>query len=101
MIRNTVFVNSCDITVWLFSKICKICLLKVIMESLDELDYEVFHQILDGQNFVPQHRERIIIVGFDRKRYAVYIFSIHWIKHKVRQPAQRPDASLQFPQTNQ
>lgn len=42
---------------------------KIIQESLDELDYEVFFEILDGQNFVPQHRERIIIVGFDRKRY--------------------------------
>lgn len=42
---------------------------KIITESLDELDYEVFYQILDGQSYVPQHRERIIIVGFDRKRY--------------------------------
>ena len=42
---------------------------QVIKESLDELDYEVFHAVLDGQNYVPQHRERIIIVGFDRKRY--------------------------------
>lgn len=42
---------------------------KVIMESLDELDYEVFYAVLDGQNYVPQHRERILIVGFDRKRY--------------------------------
>ena len=42
---------------------------QIIMESLDELDYEVFYAILDGQNYVPQHRERILIVGFDRKRY--------------------------------
>lgn len=42
---------------------------KVITESLDELDYEIFYKILDGQSYVPQHRERIIIVGFDRKRY--------------------------------
>lgn len=42
---------------------------KVITEALDELDYEVFHAVLDGQNYVPQHRERILIVGFDRKRY--------------------------------
>lgn len=42
---------------------------KVITESLEELDYEVFHAVLDGQNYVPQHRERILIVGFDRKRY--------------------------------
>lgn len=42
---------------------------KVIQESLDELGYEVFFDILDGQNYVPQHRERILIVGFDRERY--------------------------------
>ena len=42
---------------------------KVITESLDELDYEVFYKVLDGQDYVPQHRERIVIVGFDRKRY--------------------------------
>ena len=42
---------------------------KVITESLDELDYEVFHAVLDGQNYVPQHRERILIIGFDRRRY--------------------------------
>lgn len=42
---------------------------KVIEESLNELNYEVFTEILDGQNYVPQHRERILIVGFDRERY--------------------------------
>lgn len=42
---------------------------KVIQESLDELGYEVFFDVLDGQNYVPQHRERILIVGFDRERY--------------------------------
>ena len=42
---------------------------KVITESLDELDYDVYYQVLDGQNYVPQHRERILIVGFDRRRY--------------------------------
>lgn len=42
---------------------------RVIMDSLNELDYTVFYKVLDGQNYVPQHRERIIIVGFDRKRY--------------------------------
>ena len=42
---------------------------KIIKESLDELGYEVFSDILDGQNFVPQHRERILIVGFDREKY--------------------------------
>ena len=42
---------------------------KVIRESLEELNYSVFYQILDGKDYVPQHRERIIIVGFDKERY--------------------------------
>ena len=42
---------------------------KIIMESLSELKYDVYTAILDGQNYVPQHRERILIVGFDKERY--------------------------------
>lgn len=37
---------------------------KVITETLKELGYSVSYQVLDGKHFVPQHRERIIIVGF-------------------------------------
>ena len=59
---------------------------RIIMESLDELDYEVYYQILDGQNFVPQHRERIIIVGFDRKRYGDNIQFKFDIKPKKPKP---------------
>ena len=58
---------------------------KVIMEALDELDYQVFYDILDGQNYVPQHRERILIVGFDRRRYGKEIsfsFDITPVKPK-------------------
>lgn len=42
---------------------------KVIESSLKDLDYAVFNNVLDGQDFVPQHRERILIVGFDTHRY--------------------------------
>lgn len=42
---------------------------QVILESLKELNYKVFDDILDGQIYVPQHRERILIVGFDQERY--------------------------------
>jgi DNA (cytosine-5)-methyltransferase 1 len=42
---------------------------QIIRESLDELGYEIFFDVLDGQILVPQHRERIVIVGFDRRRY--------------------------------
>lgn len=37
----------------------------VIMETLQhELGYEVHTRVIDGISFTPQHRERIIIVGF-------------------------------------
>jgi len=48
---------------------------RVILETLDELDYEVADvaydgnrdpKIVDAQHFVPQHRERIVLVGFRR-----------------------------------
>lgn len=40
---------------------------KVIMQALrDELGYEVHTKVIDGGHFVPQHRERIVIVGFAR-----------------------------------
>lgn len=42
---------------------------KVIKETLEELDYSIHFEVLDGKTFVPQHRERIMIVGFDNKRY--------------------------------
>lgn len=39
---------------------------KVIVETLHELGYTVHKQILDGKHFVPQHRERILIIGFSK-----------------------------------
>ena len=42
---------------------------QIIQESLRELNYKVFFQIIDGKGYVPQHRERIVIVGFDKERY--------------------------------
>ena len=40
---------------------------KVIKNTLTELGYSIHYQVLDGKYFVPQHRERIIIVGFNNK----------------------------------
>lgn len=39
---------------------------QTITSTLDELGYVVFHQIVDAADYVPQHRERIFIVGFRR-----------------------------------
>ncbi|WP_226015862.1 DNA (cytosine-5-)-methyltransferase [Novosphingobium sp. FKTRR1] len=38
---------------------------QVILKTLtDELGYKVWSKVIDAQHFVPQHRERIVIVGF-------------------------------------
>lgn len=34
----------------------------------DVLNYKIFYKVIDGRAFVPQHRERIFIVGFKKKR---------------------------------
>lgn len=48
---------------------------RIICEALDELGYEVADvnapkgsdpKVIDAKNFVPQHRERIVLVGFRR-----------------------------------
>ena len=41
---------------------------RTIMNILQsELDYDVHHKVIDAQHFLPQHRERIAIVGFREK----------------------------------
>lgn len=42
---------------------------KVIRETLEELNYSIHYRVMDGKSYVPQHRERIMIVGFDRNIY--------------------------------
>ena len=62
---------------------------QIIQESLRELKYEVFFQIIDGKGYVPQHRERIVIVGFDKERYGENVkfsFDLHPLK---KQPVVR------------
>lgn len=39
---------------------------KIITETLDQLGYSLHYKVLDARYYVPQHRERIIIVGFRR-----------------------------------
>lgn len=54
---------------------------QVIIDTLNrELGYTVYHRVLDASSFVPQHRERIYIVGF---RGAV---DFDWPKPSRRRP---------------
>ena len=62
---------------------------KIIQESLSELNYKVFFQVLDGKFYVPQHRERIVIVGFDIGRYGENINFTFALKPVRRQPTMR------------
>ena len=48
----------------------------VIRESLEEIGYSVFSEVLDASDYgVPQRRERIYIVGFDSKKLKNVEFS--------------------------
>lgn len=37
---------------------------RVIRDVLEALGYKIHWKVIDGQHYVPQHRERILIVGF-------------------------------------
>lgn len=64
---------------------------KVIRETLeDELNYDIFPMILNAKSWVPQHRERIFIVGFPKER-KIRDFSLQSLKD--RDPLSRPKLS--------
>ncbi len=39
----------------------------VIEKTLDDLGYWIFHKVIDAAGWVPQHRERVYIVCFDKR----------------------------------
>jgi DNA (cytosine-5)-methyltransferase 1 len=39
---------------------------KIIYDTLNELGYNIHFKVLDAKGYVPQHRERIMIVGFNK-----------------------------------
>ncbi len=42
---------------------------KVIKQTILDLGYSFDSRVIDGSYYVPQHRERTFMIGFDRKRY--------------------------------
>jgi DNA (cytosine-5)-methyltransferase 1 len=42
---------------------------KVIKSTLEEMNYVVFDKIHDAAHWVPQHRERVFIIGFHKKYF--------------------------------
>lgn len=70
---------------------------RIICEALDELGYEVADvnapkgsdpKVIDAKNFVPQHRERIVLVGFRRDLGVHDGFTLRDIDKLI--PKQRP-----------
>lgn len=56
---------------------------RVIHGEISALNYEIFFQVIDGKDYVPQHRQRIFIVAFDRTVYPNIDFAF------PKPPAQR------------
>lgn len=70
---------------------------RIICEALDELGYEVADvnapkgsdpKVIDAKHFVPQHRERIVLVGFRRDLDVHQGFTLREISKLI--PKQRP-----------
>nr|WP_318287287.1 DNA (cytosine-5-)-methyltransferase [Pseudomonas cichorii] len=70
---------------------------RIICETLDELGYEVADvnapkgsdpKVIDARHFVPQHRERIVLVGFRRDLNVHGGFTLRDIESLI--PKQRP-----------
>src|SRR5690554_2942122 len=50
--------------------------LKTVIETLESLNYKVFYKVLNTSNFgLPQNRERIYIVGFNKNEFENIKFS--------------------------
>ncbi len=41
----------------------------IIKQRLDDLEYKIYPKVVDAASWVPQHRERIFVIGFDRLRF--------------------------------
>ena len=82
---------------------------RIIMQTLDELGYDVSDagdmgqddpKIIDGRHFLPQHRERIVLVGFRRDLNLHNGFSLRDISQHF--PARRTRlAELLEPRVNE
>lgn len=41
----------------------------IIHQEISALNYEIFYQVIDGKDYVPQHRQRIFIIAFDKNMF--------------------------------
>lgn len=64
---------------------------RVIRHTLEEdLGYSVTDRIIDAQGLVPQHRERVFIVGFDPRRADDTGIDFSWEDVEVPDPGEGP-----------
>ena len=42
---------------------------QTIKQALLDQKYHLFHQVIDARYYVPQHRERLFVIGFDKKLF--------------------------------
>jgi DNA (cytosine-5)-methyltransferase 1 len=47
---------------------------EIISNTLEDLGYHVYNKVIDARDYVPQHRERIFIVGFRKDVFPVIDF---------------------------
>jgi DNA (cytosine-5)-methyltransferase 1 len=57
---------------------------KTILETLQEIGYDVHWKVVDAKPWVPQHRERTFIVGFLEKREFSWDFDIPEVPPKLK-----------------
>jgi DNA (cytosine-5)-methyltransferase 1 len=61
---------------------------RIIRDTLTDLNYNVEFKVVDAQAWVPQHRERIFIIGFDRDLGVRFDFS------RMRVPTRPPKLGI-------
>lgn len=62
----------------------------VIRNTLDEVGYNVSHKVIDARGWVPQHRERVFVIGLLRETYGGTTFRF------PPEPATRPVLDASF-----
>jgi len=56
---------------------------KTILQTFDELGYNVEWQVCNSKNYVPQNRERVFIIGHSRKKCSGKVFPFRENSEKV------------------
>src|SRR5690606_40520644 len=67
---------------------------KVIKETLESLRYSFDYRVINGKHFVPQHRERTFMIGFDKDRYGANV-SFDFDRVVIAEEPQQVEAILQ------